>query len=224
VQQAVVIVVHQGEKRLAAYIVPYHKPAEIFESQLSYWKTIFGDNLPVLQLPTDHQRPMTPTFRGAKQYLALSKNLTEELKTLSQQQGVTLFMTLLAAFKTLLYRYTGQDDIVVGTVAAVRNRPELEHLIGYFINTLVLRTDMSCTPTFQQLLARVREVTLGAMAHKDLPFVTLVETLHTERHLGQNALFQVAFTLDPSMPEIDYVGRCTGVCIIDSIKPKTARN
>ncbi|MEK8015452.1 MAG: amino acid adenylation domain-containing protein, partial [Candidatus Parabeggiatoa sp.] len=178
-------------------------PKEIFENQLSYWKKILGDNLPVLQLPMDRPRPVAPTFRGAKQYFALSKSLTEALKTLSQQEGVTLFMTLLAAFKTLLYRYSGQDDIMVGTVAAVRNRPELEHLIGYFLNTLVLRTDMSRTPTFRQLLTRVREVTLEAMAHKDLPFVTLVETLHTERHIGQNALFQVAFTLDPSMPEID---------------------
>ncbi|MEK8015446.1 MAG: amino acid adenylation domain-containing protein [Candidatus Parabeggiatoa sp.] len=177
--------------------------AEIADSQVSYWKTILGDNLPVLQLPTDHQRPVTPTFRGAKQYLVLSKNLTEALKTLSQQAGVTLFMTLLAAFKTLLYRYSGQDDIVVGTVAAVRNRPELEHLMGYLLNTLVLRTSVSGMPTFQQLLARVREITLGAYAHTDLPFEKWVETLHTERHIGQNPLFQVAFTLEPSMPEID---------------------
>ena len=177
--------------------------AEGVDSQVSYWKAIFGDNLPLLQLPTDHPRPVTSIFPGAKQYLVLSKNLTEALKTLSQQAGVTLFMTLLAAFKTLVYRYTGQDDIVVGTVAAVRNRPELEHLIGYFLNTLLLRTDLSGTPTFQQLLGRVREVTLGAMAHKDLPFITVVEILNIERHFGQNALFQVAFTLDPSMPEID---------------------
>jgi amino acid adenylation domain-containing protein len=177
--------------------------ADIVDSQVSYWKTRLGDNLPVLQLPTDHQRPVTPTFRGAKQYLVLSKNLTEELKTLSQQQGVTLFMTLLAAFKTLLYRYSGQDDIVVGTVAAVRNRPELEHLIGYFLNTVVLRTDMSGTPTFQQLLARVREVTLGAMAHNDLPFEKLVETIHIERNFGQTPLFQVGFTIEPPMPSID---------------------
>jgi len=177
--------------------------AEIVDSFMSYWKTILGDNLPMLQLPTVNQRPVTPTFRGAKQYLVLSKSLTEELKTLSQQHGVTLFMTLLAAFKTLLYRYSGQDDIVVGTVAAVRNRPELENLIGYFLNTLVLRTDIKGTPTFQQLLARVRDVTLGAIAHNDLPFVTLVETLHPERNLGQTPLFQVAFTLDPSIPNID---------------------
>lgn len=177
--------------------------AEMVDSQLSYWKTILGNNLPVLQLPTFQKRPVTPTFRGAKQYLTLSKNLTEALKTLSQQEGVTLFMSLLAAFKTLLYRYTGQDDIVVGTVAAVRNQPELEHLIGYFLNTLVLRTNLSGTPTFQQLLVRVREVTLGAMTHDDLPFVTLVESLNIERNLGYNPLFQVAFTLDPSMPETD---------------------
>jgi surfactin family lipopeptide synthetase A len=177
--------------------------AEIVESQVSYWKSILGDNLPVLQLPTDHPHPVTPTFRGAKQYLTLSKNLTEELKTLSQQEGVTLFMTLLAAFKTLLYRYSGQDDIVVGTVAAVRNRPELEHLMGYFLNTLVLRADMSGTPTFQQLLERIREVMLSAYNHTDLPFEKLVETLHIERNIGQTPLFQVAFTLEPSIPNID---------------------
>jgi amino acid adenylation domain-containing protein len=180
-----------------------HLSAEIVDSQLSYWKTRLGDSLPVLQLPTDHPRPVTPTFRGAKQYLVLSKNLTEELKTLSQQQGVTLFMTLLAAFKTLLYRYTGQDDIVVGTVAAVRNRPELEPLMGYLLNTLVLRTSVSGRPTFQQFLARVRDVTLGAMAHKDLPFEKLVEAVLSSRDIGQNPLFQVAFSLDPSMPEIE---------------------
>jgi amino acid adenylation domain-containing protein len=180
-----------------------HLSAEIVDSQLSYWKTRLGDSLPVLQLLTDHPRPVTPTFRGAKQYLVLSKNLTEELKTLSQQQGVTLFMTLLAAFKTLLYRYTGQDDIVVGTVAAVRNRPELEPLMGYLLNTLVLRTSVSGRPTFQQFLARVRDVTLGAMAHKDLPFEKLVEAVLSSRDIGQNPLFQVAFSLDPSMPEIE---------------------
>jgi amino acid adenylation domain-containing protein len=180
-----------------------HLSAEIVDSQLSYWKTRLGDSLPVLQLLTDHPRPVTPTFRGAKQYLVLSKSLTEALKMLSQQEGVTLFMTLLAAFKTLLSRYTGQDDIVVGTVAAVRNRPELEPLMGYLLNTLVLRTSVSGRPTFQQFLARVRDVTLGAMAHKDLPFEKLVEAVLSSRDIGQNPLFQVAFSLDPSMPEIE---------------------
>ncbi len=175
---------------------------EILESQLDYWKQKLAD-LPILQLPLDHPRPAVGTFRGARQCLVLSKDLTEALKTLSQQEGVTLYMTLLAAFKTLLYRYTGQDDIVVGTFSANRNRPELEGLIGYFLNTLVLRTDMSGTPSFRELLGRVRQVTLGAYAHEDLPFEKLVQTLQPERNLSQNPLFQVAFAPQPPMPSLN---------------------
>jgi amino acid adenylation domain-containing protein len=175
---------------------------EILESQLDYWKQQLAD-LPVLQLPYDHPRPKKGTFRGAKQCLVLSFDLTQALKTLSQQEGVTLYMTLLAAFKTLLYRYTGQDDIVVGTMSANRNRPELEWLIGYFLNTLVLRTDMSGTPSFRELLKRVRQVTLGAYAHEDLPFEKLVQTLQPERNLSQNPLFQVAFAPQPPMPSLN---------------------
>jgi amino acid adenylation domain-containing protein len=175
---------------------------EILESQLDYWKQQLAD-LPVLQLPYDHPRPKKGTFRGARQSLVLSFDLTQALKTLSQQEGVTLYMTLLAAFKTLLYRYTGQDDIVVGTFSANRNRPELEGLIGYFLNTLVLRTDMSGTPSFRELLGRVRQVTLGAYAHEDLPFEKLVQTLQPERNLSQNPLFQVAFAPQPPMPSLN---------------------
>jgi amino acid adenylation domain-containing protein/non-ribosomal peptide synthase protein (TIGR01720 family) len=175
---------------------------EILESQLDYWKQQLAD-LPILQLPLDHPRPAVGTFRGARQCLVISKDLTEALKTLSQQEGVTLYMTLLAAFKTLLYRYTGQDDIVVGTFSANRNRPELEGLIGYFLNTLVLRTDMSGTPSFRELLKRVRQVTLGAYAHEDLPFEKLVQTLQPERNLSQNPLFQVAFAPQPPMPSLN---------------------
>ena len=175
---------------------------EILESQLDYWKQQLAD-LPVLQLPYDHPRPKKGTFRGARQCLVLSFDLTQALKTLSQQEGVTLYMTLLAAFKTLLYRYTGQDDIVVGTFSANRNRPELEGLIGCFLNTLVLRTDMSGTPSFRELLKRVRQVTLGAYAHEDLPFEKLVQTLQPERNLSQNPLFQVAFAPQPPMPSLN---------------------
>ena len=175
---------------------------EILESQLDYWKQQLAD-LPVLQLPLDRPRPKKGTFRGARQCLVLSFDLTQALKTLSQQEGVTLYMTLLAAFKTLLYRYTGQDDIVVGTFSANRNRPELEGLIGCFLNTLVLRTDMSGTPSFRELLKRVRQVTLGAYAHEDLPFEKLVQTLQPERNLSQNPLFQVAFAPQPPMPSLN---------------------
>jgi surfactin family lipopeptide synthetase A len=180
-----------------------HFSAERLEKQRAYWKSRLSDHLPILQLPTDHPRPITPTFRGGKQYFVLSKTLTDALKRLSQEEGVTLFMSLLAAFKILLYRYTGQEDIIVGTVVAVRHQPELQHLIGYFLNTLLLRTDLSGRPSFRQFVARVREVTLEAMAHKDLPFVKLLESLEIQRNIGQNPLFQVALTLEPSMPEID---------------------
>ncbi|MEP6486691.1 amino acid adenylation domain-containing protein [Microcoleus vaginatus GB2-A3] len=176
---------------------------EILESQLDYWKQQLRGDLPVLQLPYDRPRPAVQTFRGARQCLTLSKELTSSLKTLSQQEGVTLFMMLLAAFKTLLYRYTEQEDIVVGTVSAGRNRPELEGLIGFFLNTLVLRTDMSGSPSFRQLLGRVREITLAAYAHEDLPFEKLIPTLQPDRNLSHNPLFQVAFVLEPPMPSLN---------------------
>jgi len=170
---------------------------QTFEDELSYWKTVLGNNPPMLQLPTDHSRPVKPTFRGAKQKLTLSQNLTTKLKQLDQQEGVTLFMTLLATFNTLLYRYTGQDDMIIGSVADCHNRSELENVMGYFVNTLVLRTDMSGNPTFKQLLARVREVTLGAYSHHDLPFQKLVEVFNPARNSNQNPFFEVALTLEP---------------------------
>ncbi|WP_445302295.1 amino acid adenylation domain-containing protein [Microcoleus sp. F4-D5] len=171
-------------------------------NQLTYWKQQLA-GLPILQLPTDRSRSPIQSFRGARQCVALPQPLSEAIASLSQKEGVTLYMTLLAAFKTLLYRYTGQTDIVVGTVTAGRNQPEIQQLIGCFVNTLVLRTDLKDNPTFQQLLERVREVTLGAFAHQDLPFEKLVEALHPERNLGQNPLFQVAFVLQPPMSGVD---------------------
>jgi amino acid adenylation domain-containing protein/non-ribosomal peptide synthase protein (TIGR01720 family) len=176
--------------------------SEVLEPQLAYWKQQLAD-LPVLQLPTDRPRTARQSFRGSRQCLALSRNLTDELLALSRREGVTLFMTLLAAFKTLLYRYTGADDIPVGTVTGSRNRPELEGSIGFFLNTLVLRTDLSGNPSFLKLLERVREVTLEADAHRDLPFEHLVQTLQPERSSSQNPLFQVSFVLEPPMPALD---------------------
>ncbi|MBD1892511.1 non-ribosomal peptide synthetase [Coleofasciculus sp. FACHB-SPT9] len=167
---------------------------EVLETQLAYWKQQLN-NLPSLNLPTDKPRPAAPTYQGATQFLELPKSLSEELEALSQRQGVTLFMTLLAAFQTLLYRYTQQEDIVVGSPIANRNRREIEGLIGFFVNSLVLRTNLSGNPTFLELLSRVREVALGAYAHQDLPFEKLVEELHPERNLSQHPLFQVAFSL-----------------------------
>ena len=121
---------------------------EVLETQLTYWKQQLGAAPPLLELPTDRPRPIVQTFRGAHQSLSLPKNISDGLKALSRQQGVTLFMTLLAAFKVLLHYYTSQDDIIIGTPIANRNRLEIEGLIGFFVNTLVLRTDLSGDPDF----------------------------------------------------------------------------
>jgi len=169
---------------------------ELLAPQLTYWRQQLA-NLPVLKLPTDHLRPVPPTFQGAMHVFSWSKDLTEALKSLSRHAGVTLYMTLLAAFTALLHRYTGQTDIVIGTVKANRYRPEWESLCGLFLNTLVLRTDCSGDPSFQELLQRVREVTVAAYAHQDVPFELLVEALRPTRIVGANPLFQVIFTLDP---------------------------
>ncbi len=165
----------------------------ILETQLGYWKEQLGGSLPVLELPTDKPRPPVQTFRGNNVSLTLPPALSESLKQLSGQQGVTLYMTLLAAFKTLLYRYSGQADILVGSPIANRNHGEIEQSIGFFVNTLVLRTDLSDNPSFCQLINRVRKVTLGAYAHQDLPFEKLVEALQPERDLSRHPLFQVMF-------------------------------
>ena len=168
---------------------------ELLETQLSYWKKQLEGAPAVLNLPTDRPRPAVQTYRGERRSIELSKELTEELKVLSRKEGVTLFMTLLAAFQTLLYRYTGQEDIVVGSPIANRNRTEIEGLIGFFVNTLVLRTDLSGNPTFRELLQRVRKTALEAYEHQDLPFEKLVEELNPERNLNHSPLFQVVFAL-----------------------------
>jgi len=166
---------------------------EALEEQLSYWKDKLGGELPVLELPNDRPRPPVQTYRGARKSLTLPKDLTEALRAMSRREGVTLFMTLLAAFKTLLYRLTGQEDTIVGTPIAGRNRTELEGLIGFFMNTIVMRTDLSEEPSFRELLERVRETALGAYTHQDMPFEKLVEELAPERDLSRTPLFQVFF-------------------------------
>jgi amino acid adenylation domain-containing protein len=171
---------------------------ERLNTQLNYWKQQLKGDLPILQLPTDRPRPTVATFAGAKQYFTFSKILAEALHQFSQQEKVTLFMTLLAAFSTLLYRYTEQEDILVGSSIANRNKPELEGILGLFVNTLVLRNDLSGNPSFRELLSRVREVTLDAYAHQDLPFEKLVEEIQPERDLSRNPLFQVMFVLQNS--------------------------
>jgi amino acid adenylation domain-containing protein len=165
------------------------------ERQLSYWKKQLGGAPVILSLPTDHPRPAVQSYRGARRTMELSGDLTRELKALSRKEGVTLFMTLLAAFQTLLYRYTGQEDLLVGSPIANRTRTEIEPLIGFFVNTLVLRGDLSGNPTFRQVLHRVRKVALEAYEHQDLPFEKLVEELNPQRSLSHAPLFQVMFVL-----------------------------
>jgi amino acid adenylation domain-containing protein len=168
---------------------------EVLESQLSYWKEQLADAPDVLQLPADRPRPAVQHYTGALHRFTLSGDLGAELTALSRREGVTLFMTLLAAWQTLLHRYSGQDDIVVGSPIANRNRAETEPLIGFFVNTLAMRTDLSGEPTFRDLLTRVREVSLGAYAHQDLPFEKLIEELQPERSLSHTPMFQVVFVL-----------------------------
>ncbi|MFE1744077.1 amino acid adenylation domain-containing protein [Coleofasciculus sp. H7-2] len=166
-----------------------------FEKQLCYWKKQLDGIPPLLELPLDRPRPTIQTFAGAKQSQQLDQTLSEALKTLSQREGVTLFMTLLTAFKVLLSRYSGSQDIVVGTPVAGRDRPELEGLIGFFLNTVVLRTQLNGNPSYKELLGQVREVTLGAYQHQEMPFEKLVEELQPERSLSYNPLFQVLFNM-----------------------------
>ncbi|MEI9989090.1 MAG: amino acid adenylation domain-containing protein [Rhizomicrobium sp.] len=173
---------------------------ERLEELVSYWKKQLA-GMPVLQLPTDRPRPPVLSYRGAFQELVLPRALTDALRTLSQREGTTLFMTLFAAFTVLLQRYTGQSDIVVGSYVASRDRAELENLIGFFINSLVLRADLAGDPTFRTLLGRVREMALDAYAHQELPFEKLVEELQPERDLSRNPLFQVSFQLFSAQAE-----------------------
>ncbi len=171
---------------------------EVYESQLKYWKNQFKTAPPVLELPTDHARPSVQAhvaFQGSKQKLSLSKELTRQLKAFCQKEEATLFMVLLAAYQILLHRYTGEEDIVVGSPMANRGLAETEPLIGLFVNALALRTDLSGNPTFRELLARVKDVALGAYANQDLAFETLVKELQPDRTLAHNPLFQVMFVL-----------------------------
>ena len=169
---------------------------EVLDAELSYWKQQLTDAPELLELPADRARPRVESFRGAAQSFVLTEPVSRGLRELSQQSGTTLFMTSLAAFNTLLYRYTGQTDLLVGTPVANRNRLEIEPLIGFFVNTLVLRTRLSGELRFSELLTRVREVVLGAQAHQELPFERLVQELAPERSLSHAPLFQVMLVLD----------------------------
>jgi acyl carrier protein len=166
---------------------------QALEQQLSYWKGQLGGVTNVLELPTDRPRPSTQTFSGAHHEFSLTPELSEKLRKLSRDEDVTLFMTLLTAWQTLLHRYTNQEQITVGTPIANRKCSETEMLIGFFVNTLVIKNDLSGDPSFRELLRRVREVCLGAYAHQDVPFEKLVEVLQPERSLSHTPLVQIWF-------------------------------
>ncbi|MHC5728777.1 MAG: condensation domain-containing protein, partial [Nostoc sp.] len=190
---------------------------DVLQSQLSYWQQQLADAPTLLSLPTDRPRGAVQTYHGAYQAIALSKELSMALKQLSQKESVTLFMTLLTAFQILLWRYSGQDDICIGTPIANRNRAEIEGLIGFFINTLVLRTRLDGNPSFRQLLSRVREVALSAYADQDLPFEMLVEALQPERDLSHTPLFQVMFVLNNApTSEVELTGLSVSSLSIES--------
>ncbi|MBN3927585.1 non-ribosomal peptide synthetase [Nostoc sp. NMS4] len=168
---------------------------EVLSQQTNYWKTQLAGANTALELPTDRPRPPVQNYQGASQSLMLPQTLSASLTELSHQEGVTLFMTLLAAFGTILHRHTGQEDILIGSPIAGRNRSEIEGLIGFFINTVVLRTDFTNNPSFRSVLSRVRQMALAAYAHQDMPFEKLVEELQPERDTSRNPLFQVWFNM-----------------------------
>jgi amino acid adenylation domain-containing protein/FkbH-like protein len=168
---------------------------ETLDKHMAYWRKQLEGAPATLELPTDRPRPSVQTFRGETRSVLLPNEVKEGIKRLGQREGATLYMALLAVFQTLLARYSGQEDIVVGSPIANRNRAEIEDLIGFFVNALTLRTKLSGNPTFRELLGRVREVALDAYAHQDLPFEKLVEEFDPERSLGRNPLFQVLLVL-----------------------------
>ena len=168
---------------------------EALDSQVAYWKEHLAGAPTLLDLPTDRPRPAVQTFRGERVWFQLTEELSQAVKQLGQHEGATLFMTLLAAFDVLLCRYSDQEDIVVGTPIANRTQSRTEGLIGFFINTLAVRCDLTGDPSFVTLLGRVREAALGAYSHQDLPFEKLVEELKPERSMSHAPVFQVMFTL-----------------------------
>jgi amino acid adenylation domain-containing protein/FkbM family methyltransferase len=169
---------------------------DALKSQLTFWKEQLAGELPTLQLPTDRPRPAVQSRAGAVENFNIDAETTEGLRALSQEHGATLFMTLLAGFKVLMHRYSGQEDILVGTHVANRNRLETEGLIGIFINQMVFRTDLSGSPTFLELLRRIREHALEAYMNQDIPFEMIASTIKHARDLSRPAIFQVAFVLE----------------------------
>jgi amino acid adenylation domain-containing protein len=168
---------------------------KVLQRQLDYWSHQLANAPELLELPTDFPRPAMQSYCGAHWLSNISPKLTQQIKNISQQQGCTLFMTLLAVFCTLIYRYSGQDDILIGSPIASRTQSQTENIIGFFVNTLVLRTHIENKTTFADLLKQIRQIALSAYAHQDIPFEHLVENLNPERSLSYSPLFQVMFTL-----------------------------
>jgi amino acid adenylation domain-containing protein len=180
---------------------------DTLKKQMDYWVKKLTGSQGVLELPTDFQRPPVQGFKGARQHLEIPAGLVGELSVLAQKKGATLFMILLTALKIVLHKYSGQSEIIVGTPIAGRNRTELEGLIGYFVNTLALRTDFSGNPSFDELLKRVKETTQGAYDNQDIPFENIVEVLQPERDLSRNPMYQVCFSYQSeAIPEIHMQG------------------
>ncbi|MFP2895291.1 condensation domain-containing protein [Corallococcus sp. 4LFB] len=194
---------------------------EELERQLSYWRQQLEGAPARLELPTDRPRPTAQTFHGAALPVRYSRELSEALKALAAREGVTPFMLLLTAFQLVLGRYAGQDDVSVGSSIAGRRLGELEGLIGFFANMLVLRTDLGGDPTFRELLQRVRQTTLGAYGHQDVPFEKLVEELKPERNLGHSPLFQVVFAFLNAPPvELSLPGLSMRPVVLDTVVAK----
>jgi amino acid adenylation domain-containing protein len=173
---------------------------EVLERELNYWKEQLK-NVAVIELPTDHARPPSPSYRGGRERVELGREVCEGLRRLSQREGVTMFMALMAAFKALLMKYSGQEDLSIGTSIANRTRKEVEELIGFFVNTLVMRTNLGGNPSFRELTEREREVALGAYGHQEIPFEKLVEEINPKRDLSRNPLFQVMMELQNTRRE-----------------------
>ena len=186
----------------AAWQQGYFETAE-FRRHVAYWRETLGGKLPVLELPTDHARPPIQTYNGDREELPVPLELVDELGALGKAEGATLYMVMLAAYDVLLGRYTGQEDLLVGTAINGREHTEVENLIGFFVNTLVIRTDLSGDPTFRELVNRVRNACLGAYEHHQIPFERLVDELQPERNLSYSPIFQTLFLneLNPDPPK-----------------------
>jgi len=194
---------------------------EVLEKQLNYWKQQLAGTPALLELPTDHPRPPVQSFQGSSLPISLSPELTTQLKQISQQTGTTLFMMLWSAFATLLSRYSGQSDIVIGSPIANRTQSVTESLIGFFVNTLVLRLDMTDNPSFEEVLLKARRVALEAYSHQDIPFEQLVEVLQPERNLSHSPLFQVMFVLQNApLADLELAGLSLSVLELENVIAK----